>query len=107
MPDEQSPLDPVDLRMFGMMQYLLAAFRQGRRRSRSSREASSSCRDTMPPRPQPGKVVPLTTEQVDALVEAALDRYRALVVLGCGQRPAAWQSLRGQDRPGVLPRARI
>lgn len=46
--------------------------------------AKSPCTDTVPPRPQRGKVVPLTVEQVEALVEAAPVRYRALVVLGAG-----------------------
>jgi integrase len=44
----------------------------------------SPCRDTVPVRPHRAKVVPLTVEQVEALVDAAPDRYRALVVLGAG-----------------------
>ncbi|WP_448642766.1 tyrosine-type recombinase/integrase [Geodermatophilus sp. URMC 63] len=46
--------------------------------------AKSPCRDTVPARPHREKVVPLTVEQVEALVGAAPDRYRALVVLGAG-----------------------
>ncbi|TQN44419.1 site-specific recombinase XerD [Blastococcus colisei] len=46
--------------------------------------AKSPCRDTVPPRPHREKVVPLMVEQVAALVDAAPDRYRALVVLGAG-----------------------
>ncbi len=46
--------------------------------------AESPCRGTVPPRPQRKKVVPLTVEQVEALVRAAPDRYRALMVLGAG-----------------------
>ncbi|SEO75415.1 tyrosine-type recombinase/integrase [Trujillonella endophytica] len=44
----------------------------------------SPCRETLPPRPHRERVVPLTVEQVEALVAAAPDRYRALVVLGAG-----------------------
>jgi integrase len=46
--------------------------------------AKTPCRDTVPPRPPREKVVPLTVEEVEALVEAAPDRYRALIVLGAG-----------------------
>jgi integrase len=46
--------------------------------------AKSPCRDTVPSRPHRERVVPLTVEQVDALVQAAPDRYRALVILGAG-----------------------
>jgi integrase len=46
--------------------------------------AKSPCADTLPPRPVREKVVPLTVDQVAALVNAAPDRYRALVVLGAG-----------------------
>lgn len=44
----------------------------------------SPCVDTVPQRPHREKVVPLTIEQVDALIDAAPERYRALVVLGAG-----------------------
>jgi integrase len=46
--------------------------------------AKSPCRDTVPPRAHREKIVPLTAEQVEALIEAAPERYRALVVLGAG-----------------------
>jgi integrase len=46
--------------------------------------AKSPTRGTVPPRPHRPKVEPLTVEQVEALVAAAPDRYRALVVLGAG-----------------------
>ena len=46
--------------------------------------AKSPCVATVPQRPHREKVVPLTVEQVDALIDAAPERYRALVVLGAG-----------------------
>ncbi len=46
--------------------------------------AKTPCTDTVPARRHREKVVPLTVEQVGALVDAAPDRYRALVVLGAG-----------------------
>lgn len=44
----------------------------------------SPCRGTVPERPHREDVVPLTIEQVEALVEAAPDRYKPLVLLGAG-----------------------
>ena len=41
--------------------------------------AKSPCRDTVPPRPHREKVVPLTVEQVAALVDAAPDRWEPLI----------------------------
>ncbi len=46
--------------------------------------AKSPCRDTLPERPVREKVQPLTVEQVEALLDAAPDRYKALVMLGAG-----------------------
>jgi integrase len=50
--------------------------------------ARSPCADTVPRRPPRRRVVPLTADEVDALIAAAPLRYRALVVLGaaCGLR---------------------
>ncbi len=42
------------------------------------------CRDTLPDRPVREKVQPLTVEQVQSLIDAAPERYRALVTLGAG-----------------------
>ena len=46
--------------------------------------AKSPCVDTVPQRPHREKVIPLTVEQVEALIDAAPERYRGLVVLGAG-----------------------
>lgn len=46
--------------------------------------AKSPCRGTVPVRPRRPKVEPLTVDQVNALVDAAPERYRAMVVLGAG-----------------------
>jgi integrase len=50
--------------------------------------ARSPCVDTVPRRQPRRRVVPLTADEVDALIAAAPPRYRALVVLGaaCGLR---------------------
>ncbi len=46
--------------------------------------AKSPCRGTLPDRPVRQPVEPLTVQQVEALVDAAPERYRALVLLGAG-----------------------
>jgi integrase len=50
--------------------------------------ARSPCERTSPPKPMRARVVPLTVEEVTALIESASERYRAVVVLGatCGLR---------------------
>ena len=50
--------------------------------------ARNPCDGVVPKRPPRPKVVPLAVEQVEALIDAAPDRYRAMVVLAaaCGLR---------------------
>jgi integrase len=46
--------------------------------------AASPCVDIRLPKPEPKRVAPLATEQVEALIAAMPERYRALVVLAAG-----------------------
>jgi integrase len=46
--------------------------------------AASPCVDIRLPRPEPKRVAPLATEQVEALIAAMPERYQALVVLAAG-----------------------
>jgi integrase len=45
---------------------------------------ASPCDGTKLPKEQPREIVPLTTEAVEALVDAVPERYKALVILGAG-----------------------
>jgi len=46
--------------------------------------AASPCIDIRLPKVEPARIEPMSTEQVEALIEAMPERYRALVILGAG-----------------------
>lgn len=48
------------------------------------RVVASPCEGTRLPKEEPRRIVPLSTEQVEALIDALPERYRALAILGAG-----------------------